>query len=294
MNQNPDTSKSIHLSASAGSGKTRALKDRYLSLLDVLDHRGLNVDQAVAITFTDKAAAEIKERVMHDLPEAMLKKIVRGRQDLRISTIHSFCMNLLKRYPLEAGLPPDFGILDARDQTHKIQTAVESALEESDRDAALMAPLKDFTADELIATVDFLFSIRSRLKRMEIDANGPDGLVSAVRLGMGIEQAEAGLTSLLKSTTWRTTLEQMGQILEAQGGRDNSPLAQEHLILSEAADADSVLLYFIQFGNSVNCQASMNCMPVTGGLMMQYGLVAQSQPVRPSLFHLISRAPPWL
>src|SRR3990170_4398437 len=103
-NKTADTGTSVHLSASAGSGKTRALKDRYLALLDVLDSRGLNVDQAVAITFTDKAAAEIKERVMRGLSEPMLKKIIRGRQDLRISTIHSFCMNLLKRYPLEAGL----------------------------------------------------------------------------------------------------------------------------------------------------------------------------------------------
>src|SRR5574337_9869 len=126
-NQASDTAKSIHLSASAGSGKTRALKERYLALLDVLHARGLSIDQAVAITFTDKAAAEIKERVMQDLPEAMLKKIIRGRQDLRISTIHSFCMNLLKRYPLEAGLPPDFGVLDSRDQASKIQTAIEDA-----------------------------------------------------------------------------------------------------------------------------------------------------------------------
>ena len=68
MSKAADTGKSVHLSASAGSGKTRALKDRYLALLDVLDNRGLNIDQSVAITFTDKAAAEIKERVMRDLP----------------------------------------------------------------------------------------------------------------------------------------------------------------------------------------------------------------------------------
>src|SRR3989337_1748739 len=143
-----DTGKSVHLSASAGSGKTRALKDRYLALLDVLDNRGLNIDQSVAITFTDKAAAEIKERVMRDLPEPMLKKIIRGRQDLPISTIHSFCMNLLKRYPLEAGLPPDFGVLDARDQASKIQKAIEDSLEESDPDPEIMSPLRGFTADD--------------------------------------------------------------------------------------------------------------------------------------------------
>src|SRR5574340_523704 len=143
MNNKHDTSRSVHLSASAGSGKTRALKERYLALLDLLDARGLGIDQAVAITFTDKAAAEIKERVMKDLPEAMLRKIIRGRQDLRISTIHSFCMNLLKRYPLEAGLPPDFGVLDSRDQADRIERSVLDTLEESDRDKSIMGPLAD-------------------------------------------------------------------------------------------------------------------------------------------------------
>ena len=59
-------------------------------------------------------------------------------------------MNLLKRYPLEAGLPPDFGVLDARDQVYKIQKAIEDSLEEADRDREIMAPLKGFTADELL------------------------------------------------------------------------------------------------------------------------------------------------
>lgn len=216
MSKAADTGKSVHLSASAGSGKTRALKDRYLALLDVLDNRGLNIDQSVAITFTDKAAAEIKERVMRDLPEAMLKKIIRGRQDLRISTIHSFCMNLLKRYPLEAGLPPDFGVLDARDQASKIQKAIEDSLEESDREPELMAPLRGFTADELIGTVGFLLSIRSRLKRMEIDAGGPEGLLRAVRSGMGTEQAGAELTALISGAEWRALFMQMELFLRSQ------------------------------------------------------------------------------
>src|SRR5512136_1143431 len=133
----------IHLSASAGSGKTRALTKRCVALLQELTTRGLNIDQAVAITFTEKAAAEIKERVLGVLPEEMLKKIIRGRQDLRISTIHSFCMNLLKRYPLEAGLPPDFGILDERDKANKVRQAVEAALEDLDQARAAMGPLRD-------------------------------------------------------------------------------------------------------------------------------------------------------
>jgi ATP-dependent helicase/nuclease subunit A len=257
MDNASNTTKSIHLSASAGSGKTRALKDRYLALLDVLDNRGLNIDQAVAITFTDKAAAEIKERVMRDLPEPMLKKIIRGSQDLRISTIHSFCMNLLKRYPLEAGLPPDFGVLDARDQAYKIQKAIEDTLEESDRDQELMSPLRNFTTDALIETTAFLLSIRSRLKRMEIDTGGPDGMLRAVRTGMGIDHAGSELHSFATSADWRTLLGQMERILRSQGDHYKESMGKEHLVLSEAKDVDSafkasealVPAYFTNEGN---------------------------------------------
>ena len=87
-------------------------------------------------------------------------------------------MNLLKRYLLEAGLPPDFEtVLDARDQASKIQKAIEDSLEESDREPELMAPLRASPPTELIGTVGSLLSIRSRLKRMEIDAGGPEGLL---------------------------------------------------------------------------------------------------------------------
>ena len=239
LKKTADTSKSVHLSASAGSGKTRALKERYLALLDVLDHRGLNIDQAVAITFTDKAAAEIKERVMHDLPEAMLKKIIRGRQDLRISTIHSFCMNLLKRYPLEAGLPPDFGVLDARDQAYKVQKSIEDALEESDRNPHVMGPLQSFTADELLATIEFLISIRSKLKRLEIDAGGPEGLKRSVNEGMGIEQARADLQALLRSPDWPTSFQQMERILRSQGDLYDENGGNAHLLLAETMAGDA-------------------------------------------------------
>jgi ATP-dependent helicase/nuclease subunit A len=238
MSKAADTARSVHLSASAGSGKTRALKDRYLALLDELDRRGLNIDQAVAITFTDKAAAEIKERVMRDLPEAMLKKIIRGRQDLRISTIHSFCMNLLKRYPLEAGLPPDFGVLDSRDQAAKIQKAIEDTLEGSYQDREIMAPLAGFTVDELISTIEYLLSVRSRLKRMEIDAQGPDGLLESIRAGMETDTAEAELSALITSAEWRTSLQEMERLLKAEGDNYYECMGPGHVLLAEAQEAD--------------------------------------------------------
>ena len=236
-NETPDLGRSVHLSASAGSGKTRALTERYRALLDRLDELGLGIDQAVAITFTDKAAAEIKSRVMQGLPESLLKKIVRGRQDLRISTIHSFCMNLLKRYPLEAGLPPDFGVLDERDRAQKMQRAVEETLEAMGHNDAIMSPLRALTADELIRAVTYLLSLRTRLKRMEIDAGGPDALLRAIGTGMGGDRDEADLAALLTGDPWRRSLREMGSILRSQGAYYEECRGSEHLALADAGTA---------------------------------------------------------
>ncbi len=236
-NRSSETSRSVHLSASAGSGKTRALKERYLALLDLLDGAGLGIDQAVAITFTDKAAAEIKERVLRDLPEAMLRKIVRGSQDLRISTIHSFCMHLLKRYPLEAGLPPDFGVLDSRDQADRLEQAVLDALEDADRDGECMEPLRSYRADDLIAAILYLLSIRSKLKRLEIDAGGPEEFLGAVTAGRAADNAEQRLRDLVGSREWRSRFSDMETLLRAQPDSYAASQGAAHRLLAETADA---------------------------------------------------------
>jgi ATP-dependent helicase/nuclease subunit A len=234
-----DIARFIHLSASAGSGKTRALTKRYVALLKELTVRGLNIDQAVAITFTDKAAAEIKERVLGALPEDLLKMIIRGRQDLRISTIHSFCMNLLKRYPLEAGLPPDFGILDERDKTYKVRQAVEAALEDLDRDRGVMEPLREFSTNDLVGLVELLLSLRTRLKRMEIDAGGPAGLLRALRRGMELDRAAVELKTLLAGLEWKTVFRRVADLVRELGEDPAENRVAEHCVLGETCDAEA-------------------------------------------------------
>ena len=234
-----DIARFIHLSASAGSGKTRALTERYVALLQELTLRGLNIDQAVAITFTDKAPAEIKERVLKVLPEKLLRTIIRGRQDLRISTIHSFCMNLLKRYPLEAGLPPDFGILDERDKTYKVRQAVEAALEDLDRDRSVMEPLRELSTNDLVGLVEFLLTLRTRLKRMEIDAGGPMGLLGSLRRGMELDRADSELKALLAGQEWKTVFRRVGDLVRELGADPAESRVDEHCALGETCDADA-------------------------------------------------------
>jgi len=91
--------------AGAGSGKTRVLTHRIHYLVSTKNH---HVDDILAVTFTNKAANEMKER----LSELLRRPI--GR--MWVGTFHSLAHRLLRTHPVEANLSPTFQILDAQDQ----------------------------------------------------------------------------------------------------------------------------------------------------------------------------------
>jgi len=100
-----DPGEHVVLEASAGTGKTRVLVDRYVRLI----RGGASPRNILAITFTRKAAAEMRERILMQLrdtePAATLAEI-------QIATIDAFCFGLLREFPLEADVDPGFEIAD--------------------------------------------------------------------------------------------------------------------------------------------------------------------------------------
>ena len=107
-----DIGMNVVVSSPAGSGKTEKLARRYIALLKA----GVDVERILAITFTDKAAAEMKQRILRilkDEDEELFKKILEKMSLMRVSTIHSFCGNLLRRFSFEASIAPDYEIDDA-------------------------------------------------------------------------------------------------------------------------------------------------------------------------------------
>lgn len=106
-----DVTKSVIISSPAGSGKTEKLARRYISLLS----SGSEVEKILCITFTEKAAAEMKQRILGIL-EAENPELLAGIRDriplMRISTIHAFCLKLLKRFSIELGLDPSLQVMD--------------------------------------------------------------------------------------------------------------------------------------------------------------------------------------
>ena len=106
----------LTVESGAGCGKTFRIMEYVASLLSE-PNSPYSVENLAVITFTNKAAAELKQRTILRLREASLKNPAIGEQiklmgNSRISTIHAFCARLLKENPVEAGIDPGFEILE--------------------------------------------------------------------------------------------------------------------------------------------------------------------------------------
>lgn len=96
--------------AGPGSGKTRVITNRIMALIDA----GVRSFNICAITFTNKAADEMRQRL----------SMVRG---VHISTFHSLCVRILRQYPSQAKISPNFSIYDANDQKRTVKEAIKAA-----------------------------------------------------------------------------------------------------------------------------------------------------------------------
>ncbi|MET0626952.1 MAG: UvrD-helicase domain-containing protein [Acidimicrobiia bacterium] len=109
----------LFVEAGAGSGKTKSLVDRVVALVTVAD---VPMREIVAVTFTEKAAAELRDRIRRELERvaALEDPVVAPRaatalDDLdgaAVSTLHAFAQRILVEHPIEAGLPPRVHVLD--------------------------------------------------------------------------------------------------------------------------------------------------------------------------------------
>ncbi|HSS19675.1 MAG TPA: UvrD-helicase domain-containing protein [Pyrinomonadaceae bacterium] len=133
-----ELSKHISVTAGPGSGKTTVLVERYLEILR--QNPSLNIDQVVAITFTNRAANEMRERLRAELNQILLTASVETRKvwlnykrtldGAVITTIHGFCARLLREYPVEARIDPQFLLLDEHRAAMLLESVVEETLSE--------------------------------------------------------------------------------------------------------------------------------------------------------------------
>ncbi|MCG6154234.1 UvrD-helicase domain-containing protein [Rubinisphaera margarita] len=129
---------SIALAAGAGCGKTFVLTQRFVAEL-MRKPCSETLDGLMAITFTDRAAREMRDRIRERVREqlasceddevASWQAILRDLETARIQTIHSFCTSTLRRYSTELGIDPEFSVLDEPTATALLSQTVETQLE---------------------------------------------------------------------------------------------------------------------------------------------------------------------
>lgn len=159
---------SLFLHAGAGSGKTRVLVERFVRA--VLDDE-VAVERILAITFTEKAAAELKGRLRARFLELGEREHAREAEAAWVSTIHGFCSRVLRSGALLAGIDPEYRVLDEADAARLSIDAFDRALEEfvlraSSDGGERLDLVASYTPDKLQRMVTTVYSrLRSRGQR---------------------------------------------------------------------------------------------------------------------------------
>ena len=187
---------SLLVRAGAGTGKTSVLVERFVQAVREDD---VEVERILAITFTEKAAAEMKERVRERLVELDMRDEARAAEGAWISTIHRFCARVLRTHALSAGIDPEYRVLDELESERLGLDAFDRAIEDLLREAGgdHLEQVASYTPDRLRDMVRTAFSWQRsrgvRYPRMELPPEPPDGSAEAARLAAAALAAAADL-----------------------------------------------------------------------------------------------------
>jgi len=223
----------ISVTAGAGSGKTRTLVGRYLSLLEA----GLPLRSLVAITFTEKAAREMRNRIRaltaewleqaEAVPDREVWEEAFSALDAaRISTIHGLCAAILRAHPAEAGLDPAFSVLDEGQSAVWRARAVEEGLARAAADpevARLFGFWQEGQLRRLLADL-----LERRLDAEQALAGLPDD-----PLELWAAALDRWLTNQLAHPAWQESLETLAR-LQAHTEDDKLEIARREVLARRA------------------------------------------------------------
>jgi ATP-dependent helicase/nuclease subunit A len=213
---------SVLVSAGAGSGKTSVLVERFVRA--VLDD-DCAVDSILAITFTEKAAAQLTGRVRRRFMDLNETDRARDAEASWISTIHGFCARVLRTHALAAGLDPEFRVLDALEAERLAIDAFDRALRDfvgAGEHPGRVGLLATYTPDKLADMVRTAYAhlrsqghARPRLPEMapQVAAGQREALPAAVAAAV----AEIGAAEGATVAKARVKLERCVDLLERLG-----------------------------------------------------------------------------
>lgn len=253
---------SVWVSASAGTGKTKVLTDRVLALM----LGGTAPHRILCLTFTKAAAAEMANRIAQTLsawvtqpdddlePEVtrllgrapapedltiarrLFARVLETPGGMKIETIHAFCQSILRRFPLEAGLAPQFDLLADQDATDLLETAREAVIARShlggddDLSAALNALVSRVHETRFTDLMTSLTFDRDKIAQLLFHHKGVLGADAALRHHLGLGETDTP-ESLRLDASADTAFDHTGLKAAAAALSEGSKTDQERSIV---------------------------------------------------------------
>ncbi len=144
------------IEASAGTGKTHYLTEYFLSLLEK-KNLARSILRIMAITFSDKSAIEMKQRILKRISEVSKNlgaweylELENALLRLRVSTIHSFCRFLLQRFSHHIKVDPFFSIIDESESDRLFEESLAAYLNQPRTDARFLSLTKDLSVSSIM------------------------------------------------------------------------------------------------------------------------------------------------
>jgi ATP-dependent helicase/nuclease subunit A len=195
--------RSLAVEAGAGTGKTWVLVERFTHLLDV--HPEWPLDAIIAITFTEKAAREMRDRVRRAIeeraarPDASSVWGTRRRQldRLQISTVHSLCARILRENAIAAAIDPSFEVLDEQEaQLLQAEAIRQTITELVERDSPALELLAWLRVQDLKAEMGRLLARRGTVQHLFEELPDEQTILACWQAGLD-EMRQSIWTSLL-------------------------------------------------------------------------------------------------
>ncbi len=281
--------KSVWVQASAGTGKTKVLSDRFLRLL----LNGEDASKILCLTYTKAAAVEMANRITKRLTEwavasdekleTELNKLfgrVLGNKELdnlkniarcqfallletpngvKIQTIHSFCQEILKRFPIEAGISPYFNVMEERNAAEIIKNAKEKIFNDIKLNPSsnlakaldiITSSTSEYSFNEIM---DSITKNNDKIKRLVIHYGGQEKVLQnlARDLGVNADDTKESLISPILNNIDKTWLLEQAKIMENMKTKTDNVFAKSIFQFLEEGDFNDYILSFLTKENKI-------------------------------------------
>lgn len=223
-----DPHRHIAITANAGSGKTRVLVSRYCDIVELF---GAWPDDIAAITFTEKAAAELRGRIAEELERRLGSddhrdawgrlKVAREKfPSAIVATIHGFCAQMLREFPIETDVPPNFSVVSGYERRRMSDDALMEAIENALGDSSNPDVERAYDLARRIGREKMEMILRMMLDKREIihfsEASGVLALGREETLERWQRQIDAVVRSMLLNAGTIPAITEMLELLKEE------------------------------------------------------------------------------